>query len=183
LAADWDAIAQVVAAVPVLVVGNGDILFPHEITEARARSRCAGVMSARGVLIKPWLYREVTEGYLDLDGEARVAIYRRYVTLALEHWGGDDFGRQRAREFLRWHVGFWCRYARRRADGSWPTMQQREADPLARTPLEALLARSDEPALDYVTDCLLAGRPLDAAAAPVPALAPPAPDGEAEAEG
>lgn len=183
LAADWEAIARVVAAVPIPVVGNGDILFPHEIAEARERSGCAGVMSARGVLIKPWIFREVTEGYLDLDGEARVAIYRRYVTLALEHWGGDEFGRQRAREFLRWHVGFWCRYARRRADGSWPTMQQREADPLVQSPLEALLARGDEPALDYITDCLMSEGPIDVASAPVVVPSAPASGGEAEAGG
>jgi tRNA-dihydrouridine synthase 3 len=101
LAADWDAIGQVVHAVRVPVVGNGDVLFPHEIGEARTRSGCVAVMSARGVLIKPWLFREVSDGYLDLDGEARVAIYRRYVTLALEHWGEDEHGRARVREFLR----------------------------------------------------------------------------------
>jgi tRNA-dihydrouridine synthase 3 len=165
-AADWDAIGRVVAAVPVPVVGNGDVLFPHEIAGARARSGCAAVMTARGALIKPWLFREHAEGYLDLDGESRLALYRRYVELALEHWGGDAHGRQRVREFLRWHVGLWCRYAPRRADGSWPSMQQREAAPLVRTPLEALLARTDDAALDYVTACLLDGGDIDPDRAP-----------------
>jgi hypothetical protein len=68
--------------------------------------------------------------------------------------------------FLRWHVGFWCRYAPRRGDGSWPSMQQREATPLTRTRLEALLARADEPALEYVTNALLAGDPIDPERAP-----------------
>ncbi len=181
LAADWDAIGRVVAAVPVPVVGNGDLLFPHEIEAARSRSGCAAVMSARGVLIKPWLFSETSAGYLDLDGDARVAIYRRYVTLALDHWGGDDFGRQRAREFLRWHVGFWCRYARRRADGSWPSMQLRETEPLLLSPLEGLLARSDGPALDYVTDCLLSEGPL--AVDDAPAATVEAGHTEVEAEG
>lgn len=169
LAADWDAIGRVVAAAPVPVVGNGDILFPHEIDAALARSGCAAVMSARGVLIKPWLFRERTEGYLDLDGEARVALYRRYVELAREHWGNDEHGRSRIRPFLRWHAGFWCRYARRRADGSWPTMQGREPSPLIRSPLEALLARHDDAALDYLTDSLLDGRALDPEAVPAAA--------------
>jgi tRNA-dihydrouridine synthase 3 len=160
LAADWDAIGEVAAAVPVPVVGNGDLLFPHEIEAARARSGCAAVMSARGALIKPWLFREASEGYLDLDGEARVALYRRYVALALEHWGDDDHGRTRVREFLRWHVGFWCRYARRHGDGSWPSMQHREEAPVLRSALEGLLARSDDDALDYVTGQLLAGAPI-----------------------
>ncbi len=181
LAADWDAIAQVVRAVPVPVVGNGDVLFPHEIGDARARSGCVGVMSARGVLIKPWLFREATEGYLDLDGDARVAIYRRYVALALEHWGDDEHGRARVREFLRWHVGFWSRYARRRDDGSWPTMQHREESPVLRSPLEALLARADDAALDFVTDALLAGEPLDPGRAP--AVNEEAAETDVEAEG
>ena len=172
LAADWDAIGEVVAAVTVPVVGNGDLLFPHEIAAARARAGCAAVMSARGVLIKPWLFREAAVGYLDLDGEARVTLYRRYVALALEHWGDDDHGRTRVREFLRWHVGFWCRYVRRRDDGSWPTMQQREEAPVLRSPLEALLVRSDDAALDYVTDRLLGGEALvpDEAPAHAPAV-------------
>lgn len=158
LAADWAAIGQVVAAVSVPVVGNGDVLFPHEIDAGRAQSGCAAVMSARGVLIKPWLFREANHGYLDLDGEQRLAIYRRYAELALEHWGADAHGRSRVREFVRWHLGFWCRYARRHADGSWPSMQTREAAPVIRTALEALLARTDAPALDYLATCLVDGR-------------------------
>jgi tRNA-dihydrouridine synthase 3 len=43
-AADWEAIGEVAAAVPVPVVGNGDLLFPHEVETERARAGCAGVM-------------------------------------------------------------------------------------------------------------------------------------------
>ena len=67
-AADWNAVGEVVRAVPVPVIGNGDVLFPHDVDAARARSGCAAVMAARGVLIKPWLYREMHEGYRDLTG-------------------------------------------------------------------------------------------------------------------
>jgi tRNA-dihydrouridine synthase 3 len=166
--ADWDAIAEVAAAVTVPVVGNGDLLFPHEIEARRRESGVAAVMIARGALIKPWIFREASSGYRDIPAGERLAIYRRYVELALEHWGRDDHGRSRAREFLRWHAGFWCRYAPRRADGTWPSMQQRESAFLPRDPLEALLARSDEAALDYVTDRLLDGGDVEA---------PPLPDG------
>ena len=100
-AADWDAIGEVAAAVPVPVVGNGDLLFQHEIAAALARSGCAGVMVARGALIKPWIFREFTDGDLDPTPEQRLAIYRRYVTLAIAHWGDDEYGLQRVREFLR----------------------------------------------------------------------------------
>jgi tRNA-dihydrouridine synthase 3 len=168
--AEWDAIAEVAAAVPVPVIGNGDILFPHELHEHLGASGCAAVMSARGVLIKPWLFREIASGYEDISADDRVAIYRQYVSLALAHWGDDEHGRTRVREFLRWHVGFWVRYAPRRADGSWPSMQQRESAFVPRSPLEALLARGDDAALDYITDQLLSGGDLSA---PPPAGATP----------
>jgi tRNA-dihydrouridine synthase 3 len=159
--ADWDAIAEIAAAVPVPVVGNGDLLFPHEIKTRLAAGRCAAVMVARGALIKPWLFREAAnERYEDISAGERVAIYRRYVALGLEHWGDDEHGRSRLRTFLRWHAGFWCRYSPQRADGTWPSMQEREGARATRSPLEALLARSDDAALDYVTDELIAGGDL-----------------------
>jgi tRNA-dihydrouridine synthase 3 len=160
LPADWDTIAEVAAALPVPVVGNGDLLFAHEIAERLAASGCAAVMVARGALIKPWIFREAVDGYRDITADERLAIYRRYVALGLEHWGEDEYGRTRLREFLRWHASFWCRYAPRRADGSWPSMQQRESAFETRSPLDALLARADDAALDYVTDELMAGGDL-----------------------
>lgn len=169
--ADWDAVGEVVAATPVPVVGNGDILFPHHIAEARARSGCVGVMAGRGVLIKPWMFRECTEGYLDVTAEERLAIYRRYVDLAREHWGEDDHGLTRVTEFVRWHMGFWCRYAPRRADGSWPGMQTREPATFARSPLEALLSRGDEAALAWLSARLVARMEIDPAEAPAPTAA------------
>src|SRR6188508_920932 len=108
-AADWGAIGEVAAAVPVPVVGNGDLLFPHEIDDARVRSGCAGVMISRGALIKPWIFREVTEGYRDVTAADRLTIYRRYAALALEHWRDDERGRATVLEFLKWHLSFWCR--------------------------------------------------------------------------
>jgi tRNA-dihydrouridine synthase 3 len=165
-AADWERIAEVAAAVSVPVVGNGDVLFGHEVADRLRTSGCAAVMVARGALITPWLFREVTEGYRDMSAEARLALYRRYVELGLEHWGDDEHGRTRLREFLRWHLGFWCRYAPQRADGTWPTMQQREGSWATRSPLETLLARSDDAALDYITDQLLRNEDLSAPPAP-----------------
>lgn len=198
--ADWNAIAEVAAAVPIPVIGNGDLLFPHEFEQHLRASGCAALMSARGVLIKPWLFREVATGaYWDIPAEERVTLYRRYVELATQHWGRrpesitsqdpadetagipaepagrralDDHGRERVRDFLRWHVGFWVRYAPRRPDGTWPTMQQRESAFVPRSPLEALLARHDDAALDYITDQLIDGGDL----------ASPPPPGDMETE-
>jgi tRNA-dihydrouridine synthase 3 len=168
MAANWDAVGEVVAAVPVPVVGNGDVLFPHDVEAARARSGCAAVMAARGALMKPWLFREITDGYRDVTAEERLAIYRRYVELALEHWGDDERGRVQVADFTRWHFGFWCRYAPRRPDGSWPGMQEREDMAFGRTPLERLLARQDQGAHAWITDRLISNEAVDPDAAPPP---------------
>jgi tRNA-dihydrouridine synthase 3 len=165
-AADWDAIGEVAAAVAVPVVGNGDLLYAHEIEAARARAGCAGVMVARGALIKPWIFRELTEGYRDLSGEERLAIYRRYASLAVEHWRDDERGRTTAGEFVRWHLNFWCRYAPRRADGSWPTMQERDSNQWASSPLDRLLARGDEAAHVWLAAMLVAREEIDPSQAP-----------------
>jgi len=181
--ADWDAIGEVVAAVPVPVVGNGDLLFPHEIEAARRRSGCAAVMVARGALVKPWIFTEAAEGYRDVTALERLAVYRRYVELALEHWREDERGVRTAREFLRWHLGFWCRFAPRRPDGTWPSMQEREPGRIAPTPLDALLARGDEAALDYLADALIARAPVEPDAAPPPVAGDEREEPAAEVQG
>lgn len=165
-AADWDAIGEVVQAVSVPVVGNGDLLFPHDLEAARARSGCAGVMVARGALIKPWIFDECAHGYRALSADERLTCYRRYAALALSHWRDDERGRANAREFLVWHLGFWCRYAPRRADGSWPSMQQRESTSHPGGGLDALLARADAAAHGWLADRFLAGAPVEPDLAP-----------------
>ena len=171
-AADWDAIGSVVAAVAVPVVGNGDILFPQDVEKALARSGCAGVMSARGVLIKPWLFREVADGYWHISAEDRVAIYRRYVRLAKEHWGDDAHGLERVRQFVRWHIDFWHRYVPQRADGTFPNIQIRERESHYATALDAFLARTDDAAHEYLADCLTFEREIEPEAAPARAERP-----------
>ena len=169
-AADWNTIGEIVRTVPVPIIGNGDLLFPHEIDAARQRSGCHAVMVARAALVKPWIFREARSGYWDISGEERVALYRRYATLAREHWGDDEHGLARVRTFIKWHLDFWCRYAPRDPDGVYPSMQRRDAQVSARSRLEGLLARGDEQAFDYLADCLTDERELivDEAPAPLP---------------
>jgi tRNA-dihydrouridine synthase 3 len=180
-AADWDAVGEAARTVPVPVVGNGDILFPHEAAAFRERSGCAAVMVARGALIKPWIFRETRDGYRDVPAEEREATYRRYVEFALEHWGEDERGQRQVVEFTKWHLGFWCRHAPQRPDGSWPAMQERESMVFARNPLEALLARQDEAAHAWIAERLVHREALDPSAAPPPSEEAEAQDlGQAE---
>jgi tRNA-dihydrouridine synthase 3 len=176
LDADWRAIAEIVSAVSVPVIGNGDLLFPHEIDRARRASGCAAVMVARGALIKPWIFREATDGYWDITADERVALYRRYAALAREHWGSDEYGMARVRTFIAWHLDFWCRYVPQLPDGAYPTMQQRAGTWAPRSSLEALLARGDAPAIAYLAECLATDLPIDPGApldAAITVVAPP----------
>ena len=129
-------------------------------------------MVARAALIKPWIFREATTGYWNITPEERVALYRRYVALATAHWGADEHGLTRVRTFVRWHADFWRRYEPQRADGTFPTMQRREAVHGPRSPLDALLARGDNAALDYVTDRLVQADDLDPDNAPAAGASP-----------
>jgi len=165
-AAEWDAIGQVTQTIPVPVIGNGDILFPHDVDRGRSTSGCTAVMIARGVLIKPWIFREIAEGYREVSAEERLSIYRRYAALALEHWRDDERGRAVVREFVEWHLGFWCRYAPRRADGSWPSMQEREPSRVFASPLDALLARPEPAIHKWLAERLVAGDDINPESAP-----------------
>ena len=102
----------------------------------------------------------------DLTAEERLAIYRRYVTFAREHWGADAHGLERVRQFTRWHIDFWHRYVPRHEDGSYPSIQVREGERHFATPLDALLARTDDAAHEYLADCLAFERVIDPDAAP-----------------
>lgn len=169
-AADWDRVGEVAAALaPVPVLGNGDVMWAHEVREKRAQANCAGVMTARGCLVKPWLFREAATGVdEDPTAEDRLKIYGRWVELAREHWRDDEKGRLRIREFLLWHLGFWCRYVPRRPDGTYPRMQEREEAFAPRTPLEALLWRNDAAAHAWVATLLLEGAEKAGDAPPPP---------------
>lgn len=166
LAADWDTIGEIAASIPVPVIGNGDLLFPHEIADVRRRTGCAAVMVARAALIKPWIFREAQEGYRDITAAERLEIFRRYAALAKEHWGADEHGLTRVRAFVTWHLDFWCRYVPRRPDGTFPSMQHRERVAEPRSPLEALLARDDPAAWAYLVDCVVTDAPVNPLDAP-----------------
>lgn len=110
-AADWSLVARLVQERSIPIVGNGDVLTWHEARDRRAESGCASVMLGRGVLIKPWLFREIVEQRTWLpSAEERVGVYARFIAHCREHFGDDEKGRKKASYFLPWHFGFFCRW-------------------------------------------------------------------------
>lgn len=110
-AADWSRVAELVQAIDVPVIGNGDILDWQDAVYHQQESACAGLMVARGALIKPWIFREIQErrDYL-LEPAERLDILRRYRSLALAHFRDDERGLRNVRSFIDWHLDFLSRY-------------------------------------------------------------------------
>ncbi len=145
-AADWDLIGRVQAERGVPVIGNGDLLTHYEARARLERSGVAGLMLARGALIKPWLFREIREGRTWLPTPAeRLGVLWRLGQSMRAHFGADERGLRRALGFLTWHMAFFCRY-RPLPEETWaaasrehPLLQTRFAAERGLEPLEALL--------------------------------------------
>jgi nifR3 family TIM-barrel protein len=54
--ADWDAIAEVKAAVKIPVIGNGDVKTPADIDRMKQYTGCEAVMIGRAAVGNPWIF-------------------------------------------------------------------------------------------------------------------------------
>lgn len=109
--ADWPYIKQCAeVASPMPLFGNGDILS-FEDANCAMQTGVAGVMIARGALLKPWLFTEIKEQrHWDISSSERLDILRDFTHYGLEHWGSDTQGVERTRRFLLEWLSFLCRY-------------------------------------------------------------------------
>ncbi len=145
-AADWDLIGRVQSERGVPVIGNGDLLTHYEASARVELSGVAGLMLARGALIKPWLFREIREGRTWLPtAEERLGLLFHLVELMRAHFGADERGDRRSLAFLTWHLDFFCRY-RPLPEELWgeaarvhPLLQTRFAAQADLDPLDGLL--------------------------------------------
>ncbi len=152
--ADWDAIARIAAERSIPVIGNGDLLTWYETHERWRTSGVASVMIARGALIKPWLFREITEKKAwEPTAEERLGVYHHLAQMMKVHFRDDEKGRERAMRFLPWHFGFFCRY-RPLSGERWeaasrehPLMQTRFPDDETELPVLERLLRDARPEL------------------------------------
>ncbi|XP_054252228.1 tRNA-dihydrouridine(47) synthase [NAD(P)(+)]-like [Indicator indicator] len=109
--ADWEYIAECArAASPMPLFGNGDILSYEDANRAMQMG-VAGIMIARGALIKPWLFTEIKEQrHWDISSSQRFDILKDFTNYGLEHWGSDTQGVEKTRKFLLEWLSFLCRY-------------------------------------------------------------------------
>lgn len=92
--ADWRAIAKLketVTEIPVL--GNGDIWTADDALEMTSRTGCDGVVVGRGCLGRPWLFRDLADGFAGrrLENPPRLGdvgeIMLRHAQLLVDHFG------------------------------------------------------------------------------------------------
>jgi nifR3 family TIM-barrel protein len=109
--ADWDEIAQVVQALDIPVIGNGDVRTAEDVLRMHQHTGCAGVMIARGSFGNPWMFQQARALLDGLPQPADPTPEERF-DLALEHGRlalrlmGDS--RKTAIEFRK-HLGWYTR--------------------------------------------------------------------------
>jgi tRNA-dihydrouridine synthase 3 len=178
-AADWDAIARIAAERSIPVIGNGDLLTWYETHERWRSSGVASVMIGRGALIKPWIFREITEQKAwEPDARERLAVYLDFARKLKEHFRDDEKGKERAMRFLPWHFEFFCRYRPLSAERfvassrEHPLMQTRFADDEQDlSVLEKVLRDHRSVVHQKLAELLWSAADLDAAVAGAEAIA------------
>lgn len=160
-AADWELIRELAEERSIPVIGNGDIITHFEAELHLREHKVAGVMLARGALIKPWLFAELKESRCAaMSPEQRIDIYFRLSEYLKEHFGSDELGTRRIMNFLPWHIGLFARYQHFSyqdfaASGETSLIHRRASPAAAAAPLDALLSRSDERSHHLIAAALL----------------------------
>jgi nifR3 family TIM-barrel protein len=94
--ADWNAIAEVAAAVSIPVIGNGDLASAADVAKRRHETGIAGAMIGRAAMSTPWIFSQ-TKHYL-ATGEIpdapelpeRWNLIVRHCQLVVAHWGAEE---------------------------------------------------------------------------------------------
>ena len=94
--ADRKVIGEVVAAVSIPVVGNGDLTSGADVIQRRAETEIAGAMIGRAAMSAPWIFNQVKHYFATGEHlpspslEEKWELIQRHCQLAVEEWGCED---------------------------------------------------------------------------------------------
>src|SRR5712692_1014476 len=94
-AADWNVIGEVAAAVPVPVIGNGDLSSATDVAKRCRETGISGAMIGRAAMSAPWIFSQTkqylaTEEMVDPpDLSERWNLILRHCQLAVRAWGAE----------------------------------------------------------------------------------------------
>jgi nifR3 family TIM-barrel protein len=100
--ADWDAIAEVKAAVKIPVIGNGDVKSVADIDRMKAHTGCEAVMIGRAAVGNPWIFARLDRDQVPPE-QVRAMVCRhleRNMAFYGEHKGLVLF-RKHAMQYLK----------------------------------------------------------------------------------
>ncbi|KAL7274565.1 tRNA-dihydrouridine synthase 3 [Rhizina undulata] len=138
-------------------IGNGDCYSHIDYNNAIQTSGVDSVMLARGALIKPWVFEEISaQQYLDKSSSQRLDYIKDYVRYGLECWGSDELGVATTRRFLLEWMSFTCRYVPTGLlEYLPPNIQDRPPAWKGRDELETLLGSQDSRDWEKVAEMFL----------------------------
>ena len=129
----------------VYFLGNGDCYSHTDYTTHLSEAKVDAVMIARGALIKPWIFEEISAGqYIDKSATERLALVEKFARNGLEVWGSDERGVGITRRFLLEWLSFAYRYVPvSLLEYLPPSLQDRPPAWRGRNELETLLGSGD----------------------------------------
>ena len=86
--ADWDAIAEIVQAARIPVVGNGDVQSVRDAEKMKEATGCAAVMVGRGAIGNPWLFQRRERSAVALS--EKICTVRYHFQLMEDYYGQPE---------------------------------------------------------------------------------------------
>lgn len=107
--ADWESIARVKEAVPVPVIGNGDVDSAEKAAQMYEETNCDLVMVGRAALGNPWIFSQINAWLTDLrilpppSAEEKLTVMLRHIEKICKY-KGERIGMKEARKHISWYL-------------------------------------------------------------------------------
>jgi tRNA-dihydrouridine synthase B len=100
---DYDAIAEVKAALNIPVIANGDITDYEKAKWVLEHTKADGLMIGRGAIGQPWIFHQLKTGEKDVSIELKKEIVLEHYDKMVEFYGGHGV------PMFRKHIHTYCK--------------------------------------------------------------------------